>query len=45
MNKKSERFYKTLILGKDPAKLSAIEPETYAKRFRYFMENNVFDLQ
>jgi len=41
-SKKSERAYKTLILRKDPQRLSAIEPQEYARRFRYFMESNVF---
>ena len=27
LNKKGERFYKTMIKGKNPDKLSAIEPE------------------
>lgn len=38
LNKKGERFYKTTFLDKDPDKLSAIEPEAYAQRFKYFME-------
>lgn len=41
-NKKGERLYKTLVLRKDPDRLSAIEPETYARRFRHFMESQVF---
>jgi 1-phosphatidylinositol-4-phosphate 5-kinase len=41
-NKKGERFFKTVVLRKDPDRLSAIEPETYARRFRHFMESQVF---
>ena len=41
-SKKSERVAKTLLLNKDGAKLSAIEPNQYAVRFRHFMDANVF---
>ena len=41
LNKKLERFTKTVLLGKDKQNLSAIEPEQYSKRFRSFMEKNV----
>ena len=41
LNKKLERFTKTVLLGKDKQTLSAIEPEQYSKRFRNFMEKNV----
>jgi len=41
-SKKSERIAKTLLLNKDGAKLSAIEPNRYATRFRHFMDANVF---
>ena len=41
-NKKMERVSKTVILGKDPHQLSAIEPNEYARRFRHFIESNVF---
>ena len=40
--KKSERIAKTLLLNKDGDKLSAIEPNRYATRFRHFMDANVF---
>jgi len=43
ISKKGERFYKTIVLGKDPAYLSAIDPDSYAQRFRFFMENHVFN--
>jgi len=42
ISKRGERFYKTVFKGKHPDKLSAIEPEQYAHRFRLFMEENVF---
>ena len=38
MQKKLERFTKTVLLGKDGPTLSAIEPEAYASRFRNFVE-------
>ena len=41
LNKKLERFTKTVLLGKDKDNLSAIEPEQYSKRFLSFMEKNV----
>ena len=41
LNKKLERFTKTVLLGKNKENLSAIEPETYGKRFKSFMEKNV----
>ena len=40
--KKGERFIKTNLLGKDPDNLSAIEPKTYAQRFKNFCEKRVF---
>jgi hypothetical protein len=42
LNKKGERFIKTVLLQKDGVGLSAIEPVQYAKRFSHFMEMNVF---
>ena len=42
-NKKMERTSKTVILGKDAQQLSAIEPNEYARRFRHFLESNVFN--
>ena len=42
-NKKFERFSKTTFMGKDGSRLSAIEPQTYACRFRNFVESNVFN--
>lgn len=42
-NKKYERFFKTVLLRKDPATLSAIEPEQYALRFLHFVQMNVLD--
>ena len=41
-NKKGERCLKTVCLGKDPDKLSAIEPGRYSERFTTFMEHEVF---
>lgn len=41
MQKKLERFTKTVLLGKDGPTLSAIEPEAYATRFRNFVEKHV----
>jgi len=41
LNKKAERFIKTTILSKNADLLSAIEPNTYAARFKKFMEKNV----
>ena len=41
MQKKLERFTKTVLLGKDGPTLSAIEPEAYATRFRSFVEKYV----
>ena len=41
LNKKLERFTKTVLLGKDKQTLSAIEPEQYSERFCNFMEKNV----
>ena len=41
-SKKTERFAKTVFLGKNGDKLSAIEPNRYSYRFRHFMEKNVF---
>ena len=41
LSKKAERFTKTVLLGKDGATLSAIEPNQYAQRFQCFMERNV----
>ena len=41
MQKKLERFTKTVLLGKDGPTLSAIEPEAYATRFRNFVEKYV----
>ena len=43
MSKKTERFIKTVLLGKDGPTLSAIEPETYAKRFQQFIEMRVIN--
>ena len=43
MYKKGERFTKTIIMQKNGANLSAIEPQKYAKRFIDFMEGCVFD--
>lgn len=43
LNKKAERAYKTILLRKDPVGLSAVEPETYARRFRLFAASNVFE--
>ena len=37
LSKKSERLAKTLLMKKDGDKLSAIEPNAYAVRFRNFM--------
>ena len=34
LNKKSERFTKTILLGKNGDKLSAIEPQRYCERFK-----------
>ena len=42
LNKKSERFMKTVLMGKDGPTLSAIEPLQYADRFRRFCEQNIF---
>jgi len=42
MNKKLERFSKTFILGKNSDGLSAIEPKTYARRFKNFMKSFLF---
>ena len=42
LSKKSERLAKTLLMNKDGDKLSAIEPNAYAVRFRNFMDSNVF---
>lgn len=42
LNKKGERFMKTVLLGKDGPTLSAIEPQQYAQRFRRFAEEKVF---
>lgn len=36
-NKKSERFLKTVVLRKNKAMLSAIEPNEYARRFLHFV--------
>ena len=33
---------KTVLLGKDGPTLSAIEPHTYAQRFKRFCESEVF---
>ena len=41
MNKKSERAIKTVLMGKDGATLSAIEPQAYGRRFKDFMLSNV----
>lgn len=41
ISKIGERFLKTAILLKDGKKLSAIEPEAYASRFKQFIEMNV----
>ena len=43
LNKKLERFSKTVFLNKDGQKLSAIEPNRYAQRFVNFMEDNLFN--
>ena len=43
LNKKLERFSKTVFLNKDGEKLSAIEPNKYAKRFVNFMEDKLFN--
>lgn len=43
LNKKGERFIKTIIQGKNPDRLSAIEPERYAQRFRNFVQDFVFN--
>ena len=43
LSKKSERAWKTLIQRKDPQRISAIEPDAYAQRFRSFMESYVFN--
>ena len=40
--KKAERFTKTVLLQKDGPSLSAIEPGEYARRFKHFVEMNVF---
>jgi len=42
LNKKGERFIKTVLLQKDGLGLSAIEPVQYANRFSHFMQMNVF---
>lgn len=42
LSKKGERFAKTLILNKDGDKLSAIEPDSYANRFRQFVDHHIF---
>ena len=42
LSKKSERLAKTLLMNKDGDKLSAIEPNAYADRFRNFMNSYVF---
>ena len=41
LNKKLERGTKTVLWGKNKKNLAAIEPETYGKRFKSFMEKNV----
>jgi 1-phosphatidylinositol-4-phosphate 5-kinase len=43
ISKKAERAYKTVVLRKDPVGLSAVEPVTYAERFRQFAKKNVFE--
>ena len=43
MQKKIERYSKMTFLGKDGSRLSAIEPQAYACRFRNFMEANILD--
>ena len=40
-SKKFERFVKTSILQKDGDKLSAIEPDRYAARFKRFVNTRV----
>ena len=42
LNKKVERFSKTVFLNKNGDKLSAIEPNRYATRFINFIEANLF---
>jgi len=41
LNKKLERAWKTVALHKDGKTLSAIDPDSYAKRFQLFMEQNL----
>lgn len=41
LNKRSERFIKTVLLQKDSIGLSACEPKQYGRRFQHFMEMNV----
>ena len=42
LQKKVERFTKTVLLGKDRETLSAVKPDVYGPCFRSFMEKNVF---
>lgn len=44
LNKKSERFMKVYMLSKDGPTLSAIEPASYAARFKQFCQKHVFGL-
>ena len=41
--KKLERASKTMFLGVDGARLSAIEPQAYARRFKSFMARHLFN--
>jgi hypothetical protein len=43
-NKKLERMYKTQILQKSGSGLSAIEPISYAQRFKWFVERYVLNV-
>ena len=42
LNKRGERFMKTVLMGKDGPTLSALEPNEYAVRFKKFCEQHVF---
>ena len=43
LNKRAERFFKTVVLRKDPNNLSAIDPDKYAQRFLHFVHVNVLN--
>ena len=41
LNKRQEAFAKKWFLGKSPKKISAVEPNFYAKRFLSFVKSNI----